>query len=101
MDMQAFAQIALSALGVGAIVSGAINRRLSKVEKAAEDKREAQTKEVVLLLQGVKAAGALSYATAVAMKRGHANGEVEKGVEQYEEYTAELDRFLIERSAKQ
>lgn len=101
MDMQAFAQIAISAVGVGAIVSGAINRRLARVEQAAEDKRAAQTQEVVLLLQGVKAAGALSYATALAMKRGHANGEVEKGVEQYEEYTAELDRFLFERSAKQ
>lgn len=93
--------VILSALGVGAIVSGAINRRLTKVEAAAEEKRNAQTREIVLLLQGVKAAGALSYATAVAMKRGSANGEVEKGVAQYEEYTAELDRFLIERSAKQ
>lgn len=101
MDIQAIASVALSALGVGAIVSGAVNRRLTKAEKAAEEKAEAQTKETVLLLQGVKAAGALSYATAVAMKRGHANGEVEKGVEQYEHYTAELDRFLIEQSAKQ
>lgn len=91
----------LSALGVGAIVSGAINRRLAKAEKTADEKQAAQTREIILLLQGVKAAGALGYATAVAMKRGSANGEVEKGVDQYEQYTAELDRFLIEQSAKQ
>lgn len=91
----------LSALGVGAIVSSAINRRLAKAEKTADEKQAAQTREIILLLQGVKAAGALGYATAVAMKRGSANGEVEKGVEQYEQYTAELDRFLIEQSAKQ
>lgn len=100
MDIQSIVSVAISALGVGAIVSGAINRRLSKSEKAAEEKQKAQTKETMLLLQGVKAAGALSYATAVAMKRGHANGEVEKGVEQYEQYTAELDKFLIEQSAR-
>lgn len=92
--------VILSALGVGAVVSGAINRRLTKAEQAADEKRAAQTREIILLLQGVKAAGALSYATAVAMKRGSANGEVEKGVAQYEEYTADLDRFLIEQSAK-
>lgn len=100
MDIQAVVSVAISALGVGAIVSGAVNRRLTKAEQAAEEKRKAQEKETVLLLQGVKAAGALSYATAVAMKRGYANGEVEKGVQQYEEYTAELDRFLIEQSAR-
>lgn len=100
MDFVTVLSAALSALGVGAIVSGAINRKLAKAEQAAEEKQEAQSRETMLLLQGVKAAGALSYATAVAMKRGYTNGEVEKGVEQYEQYTAELDRFLIEQSAK-
>lgn len=100
MDIQAVISVGISALGVGAVVSGAINRKLMKAEAAAEKKREAQQRETMLLLQGVKAAGALSYATAVAIKRGHANGEVEKGVQQYEDYTAELDKFLIEQSAK-
>lgn len=100
MDIVPIISVVLSALGVGAIVSGTINRRLAKAEKAAEEKQQAQARETMLLLQGVKAAGALSYATAIAMKRGYTNGEVEKGVEQYEQYTAELDRFLIEQSAQ-
>ncbi len=89
-----------SALGVGAIISGGINRRMTKAEKDAEKKDAARTKEMILLLTGVKAAGALSYATAVAIKRGHANGEVEKGVEAYETWEQQLDKFLIEQSAK-
>lgn len=89
-----------SALGVGAIISGGINRRMTKAEKDAEEKEAARTKEMILLLTGVKAAGALSYATAVAIKRGHANGEVEKGVEAYETWEKQLDKFLIEQSAK-
>lgn len=101
MDIVTIISVVASTVGVGAIISGFINRRLAKAEERAEKKREAQTKEIILLLQGVKAAGALGYATAIAMKRGHANGEVEKGVEQYEQYTAELERFLIEQSARQ
>lgn len=89
-----------SALGVGAIISGVIARKLTKAEKGAEEKEAARTKEMILLLTGVKAAGALSYATAVAIKRGHANGEVEKGVEAYEEWEQQLEKFLIEQSAK-
>ena len=90
----------MSALGVGAIVSGVISRRLIKAEKAAEEKEQARTEEMILLLTGVKAAGALSYATAIAIKRGHANGEVEQGVEEYKKWEKELDTFLIQQSAK-
>lgn len=90
----------MSALGVGAIISGTINRRMTKAEKEQEEKEKAKSKEIVLLLTGIKATGALSYATAVALKRGHANGEVEKGVKAYEEWEQELDSFLIEQSAK-
>ena len=89
-----------SALGVGAIISSMINRRLTRAEEEQAEKEKARTKEIVLLLTGIKAAGALSYATAVALKRGYANGEVEKGVEAYEEWEQELDTFLIEQSAK-
>lgn len=89
-----------STIGVGGIIGGVISRRLTRAEAAAEEKEKARTHETVLLLTGIKAAGALSYATAVALKRGHANGEVEKGVEAYEEWEQELDKFLIEQSTK-
>lgn len=90
----------MSALGVGAIVSGVISRRLIKAERAAEEKEEARAEEMILLLTGVKAAGALSYATAVAIKRGYANGEVEKGVQEYTAWEKELDKFLIKQTSK-
>ena len=100
MDAVTIISCITSALGVGAIISGTISRRITKAEEDAAEKEKARTKEIVLLLTGIKAAGALSYATAVALKRGHANGEVEKGVEAYEEWEQELDKFLIEQSAK-
>ena len=90
-----------SALGVGAIISGTVSRKMAKAEKEAAEKEKDRAKEIILLLTGIKAAGALSYATAVALKRGHANGEVEKGVEAYEEWDQKLDKFLIEQSATQ
>lgn len=100
MDAVTIISCITSALGVGAIISGTISRRITKAEEDAAEKEKARTKEIVLLLTGIKAAGALSYATAVALKRGHANGEVEKGVEAYEEWEQELDKFLIKQSAK-
>ena len=100
MDVITIISCIASTIGVGGIIGGAISRRLTRSEKAAEEKEKARTKETVLLLTGIKAAGALSYATAVALKRGHANGEVEKGVKAYEEWEQELDTFLIEQSAK-
>ena len=100
MDAMAIISAVTSALGVGAIISGMISRKLTRAEEEAAEKEMARSKEIVLLLTGIKAAGALSYATAVALKRGYANGEVEKGVEAYEEWEQELDKFLIEQSAK-
>ena len=99
MDVITIISVIVSTLGVGEIISGYINRRLIKAEKEREEAEKARTQETVLLLTGIKAAGALSYATALAMKRGHANGEVEKGVEKYEEFNRELENFLIKRSA--
>lgn len=100
MDIVPIISCISSAIGVGAIISGVISRKLTKAEREADEKEEARTKEMILLLTGVKAAGALSYASAVALKRGHANGEVEKGAEVYEKWEKDLDKFLVEQAAK-
>ena len=100
MDAFTIISVISSTLGVGAIISGVISSKLTKAESEAEKREQARTEEMILLLTGVKSAGALSYATAVAMKRGHANGEVEKGVEDYEAWKKDLDSFLIRQSAK-
>lgn len=57
----------------------------------SQDKREAANNECLakrqteslLALEMITASADLSYATAVAVKRGYANGEVEVGVEAY------------------
>lgn len=100
MDAVAIVSCIASALGVGAIVSGFLNRKLAKAAQKAEEDERARQHETVLILKGVKASGALSYATAMAIKRGHANGEVEKGVEAYEEWEKDIDTFLVEEAAK-
>lgn len=89
-----------STLGVGAIISGVVSRKLSKAEQNADEKEKARTEEIVLILSGIKATGALSYATAMALKRGHANGEVEKGIESYTAWEKELDTFMMEQTAR-
>lgn len=100
MDAVAIVSCIASALGVGAIVSGFLNRKLAKAAQRAEEDEKTRQHETVLILKGVKASGALSYATAMAIKRGHANGEVEKGVEAYEEWEKDIDSFLVEEAAK-
>ena len=100
MDAITIISCITSALGVGAIISGTISRKLTKAEQDAEEKEKARSNETVLILSGIKAAGALSYATAVALKRGHANGEVEQGVEAYKQWEQDLDKFLMEQAAK-
>lgn len=89
-----------STIGVGGIISGAISRRLTRSEQEAAEKEKTRQKETVLMLKGIKAAGDLSLATAVALKRGYANGEVEKGIESFEAFDKEFEQFLIEQSAR-
>ena len=100
MDAVAIVSCIASALGVGAIVSGFLNRKLAKAAEKAEEDEKTRQHETVLILKGVKASGALSYATAMAIKRGHPNGEVEKGIEAYEKWEKDIDSFLVEEAAK-
>ena len=100
MDAITLISVIASTLGVGTALAGTINRRLAKVEAKAEEKENTRAKEMILLLKGVKAAGSLSYAAAVAVKTGHANGEVEQGLKDYEAWDKELDTFLVEQSVK-
>lgn len=100
MEVVTILSCIFSTLGVGAFVSGVLNRKLNKAAEKAEEDKKARQRETVLILQGVKASGSLSYATAAALKRGHANGEVEKGIEEYEAWEKDLDGFLVEEAAK-
>jgi hypothetical protein len=98
--VELFFTIAISVLGVGGIISGAVLRRLDKMEKRQDKREEARKQESVLVIKGLKACGHLSEATAIAMKRGHANGETETALEYYKDFTDNLNDFLLQQNAE-
>ena len=77
-------QAALPSLLVG-VVMALFNRGQKKRDAATREREaarlEAENVQVSLLVASAK----LSYALAMAVKRGAPNGEVEDGVEQYRE----------------
>ena len=76
-----------------ALVMALFNRRQKKHDDTArsrEDQRiEAEKVQVSLLVATAK----LSYALAMAAKRGTPNGEVEEGIEQYKEAMKAFKQF--------
>lgn len=86
-------------------------RRQNKRDKALEKKQEkrdseveklsqARKKETLLGLKMQMSAAKLAYATAVAVKRGYANGEVEDGIEDYEISKGEYFDFINEQATE-
>ena len=63
MDAVTIISCITSALGVGAIVSGVLNRRLTKQEAKAEEDERARQRETVLILKGVKASASIQPIT--------------------------------------
>jgi len=70
------------------------NRKSDRHYKATEDRAELRRKEGRLSLEMQMATAKLSYATATALKRGYANGEVEDGIEAYEEAKNNYYKFI-------
>lgn len=77
-----------------------IQRRMDKHErqreKRAEERDEARIKNEVLIIKSVNASIALGEATAIALKRGKANGETEKALELAVLVKREQDDFLTQ-----
>jgi len=68
-----------------------------KIEDEREaDRRKAQELQISLTV----AIGQLTYAVAMAIKRGEANGEVEDGIEAYNEALKKLRTFEREQLSK-
>ena len=84
MEVWEIIQAALPSLLVG-VVMALFNRGQKKRDAATREREaarlEAENVQVSLLVASAK----LSYALAMAVKRGAPNGEVEDGVEQYRE----------------
>ena len=71
-----------------------LQRKQNKSDNKNEEHEQARQQESLLMLELVMASAKLSYACAVAIKRGKANGEVEEGVEAYEEAKGKYYKFL-------
>lgn len=75
------------------VVSVYYNRKQARRDEAAHEREvsrsESEAVQVALLLATAK----LSYALAMAAKRGTPNGEVEEGIEQYKEAITAFKAF--------
>lgn len=78
------------------IVMAFWNSRQNKANADRKKQEDMRYKSEILRIDLLVATAQLSYATAVALKRGYANGEVEEGVKAY---NAALTKFReFERS---
>lgn len=83
------------------IVLAYINKQQKKRDEIAEKKEEKRLESERIRITLLVTAAKLSYATAVAMQRGHTNGEVEDAIRQYQEAMKEFKKFERELVAKQ
>ena len=83
-----------------ALVMASINRRQKGRETEQDARAEARKRESMLHLNLQMATAKLSYATAMALKRGKANGEVEEGVAAYEDAKREYYDFLNQQATE-
>lgn len=86
---------------IPSLLTGIVLAVFSKKMNTADDRRaqaeHLRRKEAKLNLDLTFASAQLSYAIAMAMKRGHPNGEVEQGVETYESALAAYRKFEREQ----
>ena len=75
-----------------------LQRKQKRRDYRLESKSEKRTKESLLLLELNMACARLSYAVAVAIKNKRVNGEVEEGIEAYEEAKEKYFKFLNEQA---
>lgn len=85
---------------VEAVAAAIIISHVKKSQKKRDDHIEARKKESMLSLDLQIATAKLSYAIAMAWKRGTPNGEVEEGVEAYEKAMDKYQQFLNEQAAE-
>lgn len=98
MTIEALLAALLPSLCVS-IFMALFNKRQKAREKEVDERAEARKKESLLALDMQMATAKLAYATAMALKRGHANGEVEEGISSYQTAREKYLHFLNEQAA--
>ena len=83
-----------------AVVMAIWNAREKKRYEEARERESQRLKSESLRISLLLAAAKLSYATAMAIKRGHANGEVEVGVDAYKKAMRDFKEFERELVAE-
>ncbi len=103
MTISQIITIAISALGVGGLISGIILRRIDKMsidmERKLDEQDEARIEESVLIMQGMKAVGHLAEESAFAQKTGRVNGELDEAIRYYVEFKNDLNNYLLKQNA--
>ena len=87
-----------------AIITGSVlfyvQRSQKKRDKIADERAKARERETYVMLELELAAAQLSYATAMAIKRGTPNGEIEEGITQYDTALKGFREFEHEQLSK-
>lgn len=91
--------IVVSALGMGAMISGILLRKIDRMDKKQDLRAKEAMKESVLIIRGQQAIGHLAEASAIAQKNGKQNGETETALKYYRAYTDDMNAFLLEQNA--
>ena len=71
-----------------------LQRKQNRTDEKRDKLEEAKRKESLLELEMLMASAKLSYAVAMAIKRGTPNGEVEEGVKAYNEAHDHYTTFI-------
>lgn len=77
-----------------------VNRQQKRRSENEDRHLRAQKEESLLHLDLMMATAKLAYATAVAIRRGRANGEVEEGIAAYEAARKKYIAFLNEQATE-
>lgn len=86
------------------IVTGIVlawwNRQQKERDRANDEKELQRRRSEEVRISLLVAAAKLSYAVAMAVKRGRPNGEIEEGIEQYKEAIIAFKKFERELVAE-
>ena len=82
------------------IVLAVFSARQRRRDKSQQEVEKARERESLLNINLTFATAQLSYAVAMAVKRGNPNGEVEEGVRAYEKALAEYREFEREQVSR-
>ena len=89
---------------VPTIVTGSVLFYAQRAQKKRDEKEEGRAKarrtETKLMLDLQMATAKLAYSTAMAIKRGSPNGEVEEGIKAYKEALNEFQEFEREQLSR-